>query len=85
METNFSQIVLDKLCSNVSGNEQSLLSDRLLNVANSVDNQNLTSEAKNAFIRELRIIRGEYIKSDCNLKWDALRLISQMETSLTNR
>ena len=85
MKTNFSQNVLDALHSNVSGNKQSLLSDRLLIVADALDNQKLTSEAKNDFIRELRIIRGEYIKSNCNIKWVALRLISQMETSLTSR
>ena len=82
METNFLQIVLDEFHSNLSSKELTLLSNRLLIVAAAADNQKLTLEAKKVIIHELRIIRGEYIKSDYNLKWEALRLISQMETNL---
>ena len=87
METNFLQTVIDEFRSDLSTKELALkelalLSNRLLIVAAAADNQKLTLEAKKVIIHELRIIRGEYINSDYNLKWEALRLISQMETNL---
>ena len=83
METNFSQIVLKDFRSDNLKKDLSLLSDKLLIVADAVDNQHLNDDAKKALIHELRLIRSEYIKSTYELKWDALRLISQMETYLS--
>ena len=83
METNFSQIVLKDFRSDNLKKDLSLLSDKLLIVADAVDNQHLNDDEKKALIHELRLIRSEYIKSTYELKWDALRLISQMETFLS--
>ena len=83
METNFSQIVLKDFRSDNLKKYLSLLSDKLLIVADAVDNQHLNDDEKKALIHELRLIRSEYIKSTYELKWDALRLISQMETFLS--
>ena len=83
METNFSQIVLKDFRSDNLKKYLSLLSDKLLIVADAVDNQHLNDDEKKALIHEHRLIRSEYIKSTYELKWDALRLISQMETFLS--